>query len=140
MEVEVWGDLSLSRLEYCSWGRRLRTVERPSLPPQLLFLDFQKEELSSSPFFLPTPSPLARRPLSSPPFPFKCENPCSQAGAVGSLAPPAPTTSPLQPSLPPPIQFHSIDFCCMSTLIIGECEGNFFPSLGLLMISELVVY
>ncbi|XP_073747360.1 uncharacterized protein [Callorhinus ursinus] len=33
---------------------------------------------------------------------------------------PFPRESPLQPSPLPPPRFHSIDFCCMSTLIAGE--------------------
>lgn len=115
------------------WGRRLGPAAEPSLPPRLLPLDFQPQEWPSAHRPRRPPAPLR-------PSPWQGGQPGSPAGGAGPLAPPAPTTSPLQPAPLPPARFHSIDFCCMSTLITGECEGNFSPSPGLLMISELVVY
>ena len=45
MEVEVWEDLSLARLEWCGLGAETwETEERPFLPPQRLSQDFQKGE------------------------------------------------------------------------------------------------
>lgn len=136
MEVEVWGELSLARLEGCGLGAETRPAGKPFLPPQLLPLDFQPQEWPSSPI------PAARPPPPPPPRPSPLAGSTAwlPAGGTGPFAPPAPTTSPLQPAPLPPARFHSIDFCCMSTLITGECEGDFSPSLGLLMISELVVY
>lgn len=71
MEVEVWEELSLPRLEWCgpgaeTWGRgealsptsaRSQTSRREKYPPH--------------PSSSPHPSSLARRPLSAPPSPLK---------------------------------------------------------------------
>lgn len=136
--------MSLPRLEWCRLGAETWDLrEAISLTSAPFPWTSKRNNFTLSSVLPPTLIPASLQ--TACPFPHllfpSCErNLAPRAGAVSPLAPPAPERVPLQPSLHPPPRFHSIDFCCMSTLITGECEGIFSSSLGLLMISELVVY
>ncbi|XP_041613808.1 serine/arginine repetitive matrix protein 1-like [Vulpes lagopus] len=76
-------------------GRRLRTAPKPRLPPQLLSLDVQKEELPSSP---PSPPPPRLVPHTHPRWPADPFPHLFFPSSEKSLAPePAPAESFLSP-------------------------------------------
>lgn len=143
MEVEVWEDLSLPRLEWCVLGAETWETERGPFSHLSAFPRTSRRE--NDPPHLPFPT----HPGSAFSLFLHLLFPSSEKSLVPELTESVPSPLPLprgsppphpQPSLLPSPRFHSIDFCCRSTFITGECEGIFSPSLGLLMISELVVY
>ncbi|XP_020956208.1 uncharacterized protein LOC100737472 [Sus scrofa] len=108
-------------------GRRLGAAERPFLPPQLV------PRLPEGRSTLLTPLLPHTRPRSpAGPFPHLLL-PSSEKSLVPepvyavAYPSPLPRGCPLQPSLLPPPRFHSIDFCCMSTLI-PVCSGTGPPA------------
>lgn len=65
MEVEVWEELSLPRLEWCGPGAETWGRGEALSPTSARSQDFQKGEVPSSPLFFPTPV------LARPPAPFR---------------------------------------------------------------------
>lgn len=98
------------------WGRRLGTEDRPCLNHLSCVLGFVQDSQATHP---PGSSSFSwsRRSL----VPKRVESAPSPLPLLRGSPPHTP-----QPSPPPPPQFHSIDFCCMSTLITVSVRVFFF--------------